>query len=146
MCVPFPLHVLQGTVRGSAYQRLTLANKDPILILLALILSLSEILLIFLLYVGQSWKTILSLAIYSWLVIFLLVEMVLLIIYMTFQLTGGTYFVHSFSLEISDDSDWCFWLWLLHLLICFIYFIYSFFSINHSSLLCLQFLMLVHKT
>ena len=64
MCVPFPLHVLQGTVRGSAYQRLT-ANKDPILILLALILSLSEILLIFLLYVGQSWKTILSLAIYS---------------------------------------------------------------------------------
>lgn len=65
MCVPFPLHVLQGTVRGSAYQRLTLANKDPILILLALILSLSEILLIFLLYVGQSWKTISSLAIYS---------------------------------------------------------------------------------
>ena len=41
-CVPLPLHVSQGTVWGSAYQRLTLANiQDSILILLALILSLS---------------------------------------------------------------------------------------------------------
>ena len=87
-----------------------------ILIFLVVDFSLNQILLVFLLYVRQIWKTQWTVAISLWGVIFLWFERILLLICMVLHFMWRADFLFAWDLliENSEYSYLSFWLPLLH--------------------------------